>query len=399
MNSEKKKHFFPAILAALLTLLGFGLIYHFQQPLSYELNLLFDGNEYAKAYAYFKGQTPEYTVKYPFNVRILVPWMASKMPFDSVQGDFLAVNLIFSVLFSFCWFFAAPMAGLDRLKTWIAWFWITFHWVGLLKANIMDPINVDVPLYLVQVLLFIAFTKEKWIWLLILAPLGTLQKESMLPTLMLLTLYPGLDKLICGNKKAFGLLVVSVLLSFGAFKWASVYFAEHNGSQNIFLNLITTLAYRVSHPISFLRWMLAVTLAFGPFIWIWLWKVQKGQWKLDPIQKILLPMAPLYVFFSFLAGGDFTRLAFLGSPFLMLLFLRDVEFTGRQWLLVGLLALPAMRLWEWIPDGGKNFEAYSRWYPEFAPWPYLAMYLIYTVMVALVSKIYLNQKPASPLKK
>jgi hypothetical protein len=70
-------------------------------------------------------------------------------------------------------------------------FWLLIHWIGIIRHNIFDPITVDVPLYFFQaillIILLIIILQRRYLWLIILGPLATIQKESF-PALLIVAL-------------------------------------------------------------------------------------------------------------------------------------------------------------------------------------------------------------------
>ncbi len=384
MIPRKNYSFIDVILAMGLTALGFWVFSLFQSPLSHELNPLFDANQYQKAYQYFRGEIPNYTVNFPFSVRLFVPWLAAQLPWETMEDNFKVINLCFGLSWIPLWILGGQKMRLDRYKIWIGWFWITFHWVGVLKANLSDPITVDVPIYTFQLLLLWIIFEKRWWLLLLLSPLATLQKESMLPILLVLTFYPGLRWLVEGKKTAFLSLLGAFLLSWASLKMATLYFPQANEGKNALINILNYTAGLFGHPDLFLRWIFSITLAYGGFLWAGIWNRKK----LRPIhlsRETLIPLVGIYAFFSLFAGGDFTRIAFLGSPFVMLFLLDALPLNFKQWTLLLLVSLPAMRLTGFLPDGGAQFDQWKTWYPEFAPWNWLGIYLAYTLLLAWIS--------------
>ncbi|MDN3668205.1 hypothetical protein QWY93_02530 [Echinicola jeungdonensis] len=384
MIPGKNYSFLDIILAMAFTGLGFWSFSLFQSPLNHELNPLFDANQYQKAYYYFRGDSSHYSVNFPFSVRLFVPWLAAQLPGQSMMGNFKMVNLYFGLSWIPIWFVLGQKLNLERYKIWIGWFWISFHWVGVLKANLSDPITVDVPLYTFQLLLlWLLIEKRKTIWLLlILGPIATLQKESMLAILLILTLFPGLKWLIEEKKEAFFALLGAFILSWVSLKTATLIFPQANEGKNAIINILNYTAGLFGHPDLILRWICSITLAYGGFLWAGIWNSKKLKAKYG---EVIIPLVVVYVFFSLFAGGDFTRIAFLGSTFVMLFLLDALPLNFKQWVLLFIISLPAMRLTGFLPDGGAQFDQWKTWYPEFAPWNWLVIYLGYTLLLAWVS--------------
>ncbi|MFT7381901.1 MAG: hypothetical protein ACI9Z3_001794, partial [Roseivirga sp.] len=69
----------------------------YQQPLSYEFASQFDGNDYTNSYQYFSGILNNYEVAFPFNGRILVPWLAAQINSGDIIADLQWINLAFTL--------------------------------------------------------------------------------------------------------------------------------------------------------------------------------------------------------------------------------------------------------------------------------------------------------------
>ncbi|QDH77598.1 hypothetical protein FKX85_00490 [Echinicola soli] len=399
MKSGKIYSFTDVILAMALTLGGFMVFSGLQPPLQHQLNPLFDANQYEKAYGYFTGKSDNYLVNYPFSIRILVPWFAAQLPFGDIIDNFKAINLLFSLAWIPLWFLVSKKFGLDRFKMWIGWFWITFHWVGVLKGNLSDPITVDVPIYFFQLLLVYCLIGRKWGLLLLITPLMTIQKESLLPLLLVLIVYPGISLWRHHDKKAPIALAAAFFISLLTLKITGHYFPPANAGKNGAVNLFYNTVGLLGHPDLFLRWICAVTLAYGAFLWASIRNRQFWTIPIIPHHQWLIPLALTYVFFSLFAGGDFTRIAFLGSPFIMLVLLGKLELTRIQWGILLVMSIPAMRLFGFLPDGGADFETWKTWHPEYAPWKSLGRYCLYTAIIVLVSWKWLKNHFVTPRMK
>jgi hypothetical protein len=203
------------------------LLYSYLQP-TYSYHLLdsrYDALKYAKAYDYFKGFSTDYQLSFPFNARILMPWLAAKLPFNDLKTDFIWLNGLFIVLtvgvLSFVW--QKLQIRLSLILTGL--FWVLFHWKGLIRMYLPDPVTADVGEYF-WMALFLAFLfiGEGKLWsdgtsdpmflydieqqksgylkgkrlftslgLTLTAVLGTLQKESFIAVLGVTDLWGGLS--------------------------------------------------------------------------------------------------------------------------------------------------------------------------------------------------------------
>ena len=85
-------------------------------------------------------------------------------------------------------------------------------------------------------------------------------------------------------------------------------------------------------------------------------------------KNLLLIFSALYLLYGLLAGGDMTRIIFLGFPFIMTAILYELlEVKPHTITIITLLALPLTSLFYQIPDPAFEWERWQSWYPEFAP--------------------------------
>jgi len=66
--------------------------------MNYQLNPLADGNEYQKIYEHFRGDYPDYQVRFGIHNRVTVPFLASLLPGENTVQNFFIVNTIFALM-------------------------------------------------------------------------------------------------------------------------------------------------------------------------------------------------------------------------------------------------------------------------------------------------------------
>lgn len=338
-----------------------------QNHLTYEMADAFDGNDYIDSYAFFKGTQSNYEVAFPFNGRVLMPWLAAQIQSDYSITDFQWLNLVFTLASVIVLFLLWRSLGFD-LKWFIAgFFWLFFHWTGLIRLNAFDPISVDVPLYLFQGLFLIIILKRKFAWLLLLAPLAIAQKESFLALMILLTAYGYWHN----RKTAEGyypmpLLLAALVLSFATKFLISHYFPPIEEGKGALITLAYHAKKVLMDPFEIIRWLVAMFVAFGPMLFLAFGKYAQS-YRYDNTRNLLLLFSLTYLAFGILAGGDMTRIIFLGFPFITTWIIFELqEIKTTQLLLIGLLSLPLMLLYLPIPDPAYEWDLWKNWYPEFA---------------------------------
>ncbi|MDJ1473660.1 hypothetical protein [Xanthocytophaga flava] len=380
--------------------------YYFHQPVaSYPKAPLMDGNQYLKIYDYLAGKSQHYEVAFPFHSRIAIPWLASVLPVATPVTAFQIVNLIFSLL-SVCIliYYWQKITIHPYLMGW-GIFWLLFHWTGLIRLNAYDPITVDVPLYFFQTLFLLLLYNRNWMHLWWLAPLATIQKESFPALLIVLGMY-GLLYNRSTHSKTFpipiiaGSLVISLILKYVI---GQVFPPSTQG--NSVITILYFIKQSLIDPFRIIRWLTGVWIAFGGILWVALWKWGKdGNWysiqQAIQQRKYSLPLftdihtdllflfSVTYLGLSLLAGGDFTRIVFLGFPFIMTYLFILLKNTNLKILVVILLlSLPLMHLHLFIPDQGLDWEQFAEWYPEFAPSSTVWFMFGYGMLIALSSWI------------
>lgn len=178
--------------AAILLVVGLGFFFFYrdlQPPVDYPQAPLFDGNQYLKIRAFLAGNTESYQVSFPYNGRVLVPFLSLLVPVEDPIAAFEILNLLFTLASLGVIFLLWKDLRLSPLYRFAGFFWLVFHWTGIVRLNLFDPVTVDLPLYLFQALLVLIVLRKKFFWLLGLAPIATAQKESFLVLMMVLSAY------------------------------------------------------------------------------------------------------------------------------------------------------------------------------------------------------------------
>jgi len=186
---QLKTIFFHIFFLAALSVLTFFIFQHIQPTISYEKFPLADGNQYSKIYYFFKKEANQQQVSFPFHSRIFVPFLASLFAGNKIIANFQAVNFIFTILSVLSIYLLWRKLKISKTLIAIGFFWLLFHWVGIIRLNQLDPITVDVPLYFFQTLLFLFIMERKYLLIILLSPIATLQKESFIVLILILLLY------------------------------------------------------------------------------------------------------------------------------------------------------------------------------------------------------------------
>lgn len=376
-----------------LTIAAFFFYRAYQPALSYDYAEAFDGNDYRLAYEYFTEQNQTYEVPPPFHQRILVPLLAAIFD-NGLITDFQTVNMIFSILSIYLLFILWRQLGLEFKWMAFGMIWLIFHWTGLIRLNAFDPITIDVPIYFFQSALLIFLFRRKFKHLIWLAPLATMQKESFIGYMIVFTIYA-----LWHNRKFedgyFELkpLVLACLLALATKVTVGYFFPPQEAGRGALIMIAYQARQVLSDPFELVRWLAAIGMAFGPVLWIALskqWRILEG----DAKHNLLLVGTALSLAYGLLAGGDMTRITFLGFPFVMsylLLSLQRMDFKHFYWL--AFLSLPLMMLHSEIPDPAFQWNLWQQWYPEFTDPKSVLLVLGYTLLMSSIL-IHISKRPA-----
>ena len=371
-------------------ILAFFFYRSYQPHLTYTLAEQFDGNDYAQAYAYFTGLEKEYQVPPPFHQRILVPWIASWFN-SSVINDFQVVNLIFTILSIWVTFLLWRRLGFEFKWMIFGFIWLIFHWTGMIRLNAFDPITVDVPLYFFQALFLWILLARKFKWLLVLAPLATMQKESFIGLMVILCLYA-----FWQNRKEqddyfdIKIIVISTVLAIATKIGIELFFTPSYEGRGALIMLAYQAKQILFDPFKLVRWFAAISMAFGPIAWLAM-RNYKKHFYFDNKRNLLALLTLVSFGFGLLAGGDTTRIIYLGFPFIMSFAINELQSSNLSPKGIALASLPLMMLPFTIPNPAYDWEAWTQWYPEFAIKRVVLIVLFYTLIASLVL-VRLSQK-------
>ncbi|WP_162793928.1 hypothetical protein [Runella rosea] len=394
------------ITATVLVALAVYLLYAFTQP-TYTYALLdgrYDAHQYAKIYNYFRGYTLNYSASFPFNTRILMPWLAAYLPFNDLVTDFVWLNGAFVLatigLLTWTWL------KLNIRLFWIAiaLFWILFHWKGLVRMYLPDPMTADVGGYfLLTSFLALLLIEEKKLsrallncLFVLIAVLGTLQKEAFIAVLGIAVLFTGKDSYSSDMTKK---LLLSLCLSFAVYCLAAFFFpaASTDWRNNSIVSVLRGMKRYSEHPDLFLRVPVSWFLAYGTF-WLALLPFRFLKASANSTSRFSLftvatvtPHFFLWLFLSVFGGGDTTRILYNGMPFVLTFLLLKLNrlptWTGGYILLT---SLPLMRLFKLEPDLGRYPNEMLQWCVECWPIAESWGYWVYAI-AALAGYYYLSR--------
>ncbi|MCP1384236.1 hypothetical protein [Runella salmonicolor] len=392
------------VIAAVLSALAVYLLYAFFQPIyTYSLlDLRYDAHQYAKAYDYFKGFTVNYEVSFPFNTRILMPWLAAHLPINELVTNFVWLNGVFILatiaLLTWIWL------KLNIRFFWIAiaLFWILFHWKGLVRMYLPDPVTADVGGYfLLTSFLALLLLEEKKLskaWLncmfILIAVLGTLQKEAFIAVLGMTVLLTRKNSDTAGITKP---LLLSFCFSLAIYCLVVFFFpaASTDWRNNSIVSVLRGMKRYAEHPDLFLSVPVSWFLAYGTFWFAFISTPNPSPnvlFLLTSRVSLLAPHFFLWLFLSVFGGGDTARILYNAMPFVLTFLLLKLNrlptWTGGYVLLT---SLPLMRLFQLEPDLGRYPNEMPQWCVECWSMTESWGYWVYAIAV-LAGYYYLSRR-------
>ena len=365
-----------------ITLSAYVYFFYAQQTLNYEACKSCDGNHYLDIYSFFKNSLHEYSVHFPFNCRILIPLIASQIPLLDPELSFHFTNIFFSICAICSIYYLWTILNITNTLKFLGIFWLLFHWVGILRLNIFDVVTVDVSLYLFHTLLLIIIYKKKYSWLWLLSIVATTQKESFPSYLIFLTITAILYNTFYDKYFKLKPILLSLLLSFIT-KYVVIYFFPPiEEGMNSFLSVAFYIKQILLNPLLIIKWTVSIFIGFGGLFLLAL-KSKEKDW--NPENIVLLVFAILSLGLGLIAGGDFTRITFLGFPFIMTFILLRVSDKPLLLIMISfMLSIPCFRLFSHIPPPKDYILFNHEWYPEFAQNGTVALWGIYMIICYLV---------------
>lgn len=385
-NVEKlnSRNYIALFLYALLTVGAFIVVYSTQQQLDYSECAKCDAHKYSMITDYFNGDTAEYAIAFPFNTRIVVPYLVSLLSFHQDVMGYHFINLLFCVLSVVVLYLLWTKLALSTTMKILGFFWLLFHWSGMIRLNVFDPIAVDVPLYFFHALLLLILYTKNYKWLPVIAVVATAQKESFPAYILVSTLFAILYNRFYEQHFPLRPFIIALVLSF-ATKFVLVYFFPPlEEGRGAFISVLFYVKNALIDPIIIVKWIVAMFVAYGSFLLLGV-KKTKHDTDTKPEEKLLLTLVVVSLLLGIIAGGDHTRIVFLGFPFVMTwLLIRMNDKPLIVTFLVLLLSLPVMHILQEIPEPAYATHTHS-WFPEYATESTVAIWGVYMIICCVAT--------------
>lgn len=380
---KRKAKAIELLVVAAVTAAIWYLVYLLQPIMEYERVALADGHQYLLMHNCFKTNDCV-PVRYPYSLRLLVPWLASVYPAETPLKSFLFVNFWGSVIAMPLMVWLWQLVQVSRQQRVIGTFIVLTHFIGVVRYNIFDPIAVDVPLYIFQPLFLIIILKKKYYHLLWLAPLATVQKESFIGLLTVWILFEYLWNTAFKNSVKWLLIPLVALVLAVLVKQLAGARMPNSNSFGFMLEILYNIKLMLLNPTEILRALAALFTAYGAFLYLGIKNF--GSAIFYQKERTILVLCIVYLGFGFVAGRDATRIFFLGAPFLLtyLLICTDKVPCKLVWLVI-LLTLPMYHLYEIMDVPAYTEGSFENWLPKYASLPKALLINLYSIIAIAVT--------------
>lgn len=352
--------------------------FNFYQPhISYETEPLLDAHQYAKGYLFFNHDLSSYGVKFPYNTRVATPFLAAQIGVNDMIVNFKLVNSLLLLLSVPVFFITMKKLNLNWVTRLVFWFFLVFHWLGPVRYLFHEPIQVDSSCYLVYGLFCWMLVSKKHTSVYFISILSVLFKESLLPFLLVTSIYFFYKK---EKKKSLHFFIsflvgIFVLYSLRYFYPPAIEHWQHHGA----VTILRIFKMILLSPTILIRWVASLVVTFG-FLLIF------KTYSKAIFTKLSTWLLVTAILLGLIAGGDHSRLIFTGMPFL-LLFLHDFPLTKKELIFFTLFSLPFFHLFSAIPDI-TEVVVYESWHPEYASWQLLMLAFGYAAVCYFLWKVF-----------
>ena len=348
-----------------------------------------DAYSYMPLYNFFKYNILGFTYHDHYQ-RILIPWLASLLSVKSPLVAFKIINIIFINLTLLVVYKIWKNLGIKGYLVLMAVFWIVLHQYGPVRFYNFWPTSSDVGGYFFLSLLVYIVQMRKYAWLVLIAPIASLQREDFVYFVLMLLLYKAISIFVLKDKAAAdrreaAIIVSSLVLTFLAFQIPKMINPHAMGGSFILARLRHDIVEPLlgSEPLKLLRLLITYFVCFGAFL---LLLIQNG-YKLarrNELLNILIIFSIVNVFIGMMALTE--RNIFLGYPFIMTLSLIVLNSLSPLLVWIGFIfSVPLLRLWVDFPF--IDYPMFSE-----APAGYICFYGLYMVIL-YVFLYYLKDLP------
>jgi hypothetical protein len=329
-----------------------------------------------KIYQFFTGNTEAYQVRFGIHNRLVIPLLASFIPGDQPEFSFFLVNSLFAILSLPALFYIMRSLQINQIYILLSICYFSLHWAGPFRHNAIDPINVDMAVYFFEIFFLVLFIKRKYWVLLILAPIAIATKEIFLALLVVFLAIGILWRFFFKDKSisipwVFGILIFGIITKVAL----NYFYPSVSPDRNSLVVMAFHTREMILNPDHALRWILSLFAAFGAFLFLIVKKPNKLSFA--PGNELMIHILTLSVLsLSILGGMDYTRLIFLGFPFVMISIILIGKPRIIEFLIALILSIILTRFWIILPDPSNDMALYNNWMPGISDIKHLLLWFL-----------------------
>jgi hypothetical protein len=216
--------------------------------------------------------------------------------------------------------------------------------------------------------------------LILVTPIAIATKELFLAIIFVLLVITLIWR-FAFNDRSFSIAWLTVTLVVGiAIKLLlDIYFPSATPERNSFLVMGFHLRELLMHPDHLWKWILSLFAAFGGFVFL-AFKKWKG-FNIRNDTSLIVHLLSLSVLsLSILGGMDYTRLIFLGFPYVILSIFLIAKPNNHEIWAAGTISLLSSRFWMRLPVISLDLSVYNAWMPEWADIRSLTIWTFITIL-------------------
>ena len=386
-------------LTLLILLLNYLILYFNFMAISIPAGAL-DSDSFIATYNFYKHDILGYS-PVAHSGRLFTPFLASLVPVDNVLTAFKVVNIIFINLGVIALFKLWKGLQINLFLIWTAFLWLFLHQYGIVRYSNFWPTTVNVQAFVFFTLLIFIIFENRYKWLLLVCPIGTLTHDSFLIfTIALLgyksfTYYRSVDR-PKDDKKTLQWILGSIVITILASKFFKglLYVPEPGAlihSAQAFISKYLGSEGTV--------WVFVVICSFfnayGAFLILLVQNIFSS-YRNDSLYNLLILFVIINVAFCIVTITD--GRIFMGYPFIMTLTLLSINSLPSSLVGIGFfLSLPLTKIAVNYPFGKDPTPMFQSF-----PLGAMSMYGIYLILLyyflSTLKKIKLEEKTQDILK-
>jgi hypothetical protein len=380
-------------LTILILLLNYLILYYHFAAISIPAGAL-DSDNYIATYNFYKHGILGYSAV-AHSSRLFTPFLASLVPVDDALTSFKVVNVIFMNLGVITLFQLWKELQIKPFLIWTALLWLFLHQYGMIRYFNFWPTTVYAPALVFCTLLVYIIFKNRYKWLLLVCPLGTLTQDSILIFTIALLGYKLVAYYLSGerpedDKKAIKWILASILITILATKFfKSFLYVPEPGflvhSAQAFIS-----QYFGSDPTV---WVFVVICsyfnAYGAFL-VLLTQNMHSSYRNNSLYNLLILFSIINVAFCIVTVTNLK--IFMGYPFIMTLALLSINSLPSSLVGVGFfLSLPLTRVAVDFPFGKDPTPVFQSFSPGAMSMYAICLILLYHFL-SFLKKVKLEDK-------